>query len=110
MDLKSGFFTAPFDGVYFFTFSSHAGNLDVVNWVAFAVVKNGWIINYVSETDEVTVTGVTSFLKKSGSHLTTSWMMQLKKGDTVSIKDYWSKLLSYDYRPTYFSGQLIMKE
>ena len=95
MDLKSGFFTAPFDGVYFFTFSSHAGNLDDDNWVAFGVLKNGAIINVVSESDEVRVPDWRVFFKKSGAHLTTSWMMQLKKGDTVSIADYYSKLISF---------------
>ena len=105
MNRRSGIFTAPFNGVYSFSFSSMAGNSDG-NSVNVFIWKNGDedLINWISETDEG------PDIEKTSAHLSTSWMMQLKKGDTVRIADNYSSLFSDDIRPTYFSGQLIMKE
>ena len=98
MNVETGKFTAPFKGVYSFTFSGLADSSK--EWVGFRIMKNDEADSYVSE----------QIRPNTWAYLTSSWMMQLNEKDTISINNYWGTLSPDPYYPAYFSGQLIMKE
>ena len=95
MNVETGKFTAPFKGVYSFTFSGTAKNS--FDFLSFSVMKNDEIYSSVTELDNMV-------------YLTSSWMMQLNEKDTISIDNFFGTLKPYRYHPLNFSGQLIMKE
>ena len=105
MNVETGKFTAPFKGVYSFTFSGTATS--TFNYVAFPIMKNGQVFSWVVVGLDL-APGIE--IQKYQAYLTSSWMMQLNEKDTISIDNFFGTLKPYRYHPLNFSGQLIMKE
>jgi len=108
MDLASGIFTAPRNGIYFFSFTGHARFLSSESYVSLGVFLylNGHQIGtgYVTEA---------STLGEMWSPLTLQSTLNLKKGDQVWVQIVFmtlSSLFDNEYHYTHFTGFMLQEE
>lgn len=99
MDLKTGVFSVPTAGVYFFTFSGLRG-VDDKSSMQIHLQVNGQTVGtaYSAETGTVA----------SERHVTVSLQstLELKRGDKVSLFLHWGNLF---YLANHFSGVLLQE-
>jgi len=93
-DLTDGIFTAPYKGIYEFTFSGHSPGSDA--GASIQVLQNGVEIN--------------SFYSNAESYISISpsWICFLEKGDTIRLKlDHSTKMYTNENMYRTFSGKLL---